>query len=40
MVLGGSCAYTWVKGVEMKKVQVPVETQITNTEKTKDDPGV
>ncbi|CAM4529368.1 unnamed protein product [Leuciscus chuanchicus] len=40
MVLGGSCAYTWVKGREMKKVQVPVETQITNTEKTKDDPGV
>lgn len=40
MVLGGSCAYTWVKGREMKKEQVSVETQITNTEKTKDDPGV
>ncbi|XP_010894198.1 GDP-fucose transporter 1 isoform X2 [Esox lucius] len=25
MVLGGSSAYTWVKGMEMKKVQVPQE---------------
>ncbi|XP_067257398.1 GDP-fucose transporter 1 isoform X1 [Chanodichthys erythropterus] len=38
MVLVGSCAYTWVKGLEMKKV--PVATHTINTEKSKDDPGV
>ncbi|TRY90497.1 hypothetical protein DNTS_002636 [Danionella cerebrum] len=40
MVLGGSFAYTWVKGLEMKKVQVPSETLLSNSEKTKGDPGV
>ncbi|XP_051501775.1 GDP-fucose transporter 1-like isoform X2 [Myxocyprinus asiaticus] len=40
MVLGGSSAYTWVKGLEMKKVQVPLETQSTATQKSKDVSGV
>nr|XP_055073735.1 GDP-fucose transporter 1 isoform X1 [Misgurnus anguillicaudatus] len=40
MVLGGSFAYTWVKGLEMKKVQVPVETQNDTPQKSKEDLGV
>uniref|UniRef100_A0A8C1TBY7 Solute carrier family 35 member C1 n=1 Tax=Cyprinus carpio TaxID=7962 RepID=A0A8C1TBY7_CYPCA len=40
MVLVGSFAYTWVKGLEMKKVQVPPETQTTNTQKRKEDLAV
>uniref|UniRef100_A0A673GPB0 Solute carrier family 35 member C1 n=1 Tax=Sinocyclocheilus rhinocerous TaxID=307959 RepID=A0A673GPB0_9TELE len=40
MVLVGSFAYTWVKGLEMKKVQVPPETQTTSTLKSKGDSAV
>ncbi|XP_028812507.1 GDP-fucose transporter 1 isoform X1 [Denticeps clupeoides] len=38
LVLLGSSAYTWVKGLEMKRVQVPPETQTKDREKS--DPGV
>lgn len=41
MVLVGSCAYTWVKGFEMKKVQAPLETQTnTSSQKSKEDCAV
>ncbi|NP_001008590.1 GDP-fucose transporter 1 [Danio rerio] len=40
MVLGGSFAYTWVKGMEMKKAPVPTETQSLNPQKNKEDLGV
>lgn len=40
MVLGGSFAYTWVKGLEMKKVQTPVQTESTTPLMTKEDTGV
>ncbi|XP_017334002.1 GDP-fucose transporter 1 isoform X2 [Ictalurus punctatus] len=39
MVLGGSFAYTWVKGLEMKKGSTSQETPVT-AEKTKTDTGV
>lgn len=37
MVLVGSSAYTWVKGLEMKKVEVPPETETTSSLKSKED---
>ncbi|KAL0187676.1 hypothetical protein M9458_014775, partial [Cirrhinus mrigala] len=37
MVLGGSFAYTWVKGLEMKKVEVAPEAQNTTSQKSKED---
>ncbi|KAI2662121.1 GDP-fucose transporter 1 [Labeo rohita] len=40
MVLGGSFAYTWVKGLEMKKVEVAPETQNTSSQKSKEDAAV
>ncbi|KAL1270523.1 hypothetical protein QQF64_029539 [Cirrhinus molitorella] len=40
MVLGGSFAYTWVKGLEMKKVEETPETQNTSTQKSKEDAAV
>ncbi|KAI7813908.1 putative GDP-fucose transporter 1 [Triplophysa rosa] len=40
MVLAGSFAYTWVKGLEMKKIKAPVDTESTTPLKTKEDSGV
>ncbi|KAK1798608.1 hypothetical protein P4O66_006900 [Electrophorus voltai] len=40
MVLGGSFAYTWVKGLEMKKTQVPEDSSSTEEKQSREDSGV